>query len=250
MCAFFISIILQILTLIKKQPFQPSNRLLVNCLLCKYYLHLAGIIFSDQPKKLFMLKKLLLFLVFAHLYNGSQAQNVVFSEDFENPPGSVSTYGTPGWAINNRISVSGIQCDSSSITPGSVSYLETNPVDLTGLFFVTLSFKSICKAEFFDGGTIEYSIDGGATWTQFVDNDPNTGTNNCIYLGSGLFSTQNSRFQEASYGAWQPGTSIVPVNSWWQTETFDISVTGNQPDVRIRFVLTDGNNNGSAGRTG
>lgn len=178
------------------------------------------------------------------------AQTVVFNENFENPPGNVSSSGTPGWFINNRLFVSGTNSDSSSISSGATSYLTTGSMNLTGLFYVTLSFKSICKAEFFDGGTLEYSVDGGNTWNQFIDNNPNTGTNNCTYLGTGLFETQSSKFQEASYAAWQPGTSAVPVASWWQTETFDISVVGNQSDVRVRFVLADGNNNGSGGRNG
>lgn len=180
----------------------------------------------------------------------SIAQTVVFNEDFENPPGNVTSSGNPGWFINNRLFVSGSNSDSSSIAPGGTSYLTTSSIDLTGLFFVNLSFKSICKAEFFDGGTIEYSIDGGNTWNQFIDNNPNVGSNNCTYLGTGLFETQSSKFQEASYPSWQPGTTAVPTASWWQTETFDISTVGNQADVRIRFVLTDGNNNGSGGRNG
>ncbi|MFN5324366.1 MAG: CARDB domain-containing protein [Bacteroidota bacterium] len=178
------------------------------------------------------------------------SQTTVFSEDFETPPGNTTSSGNPGWFINNRLSVSGVNSDSSSVSPGSSSFLTTNSMNLSGLFFVTLSFKSICKAEFFDGGTIEYSIDGGTTWIQFIDNNPNLGTNNCTYLGTGLFQTQSSKFQEASYAAWQPGTPAVPVASWWQTESFDISVVGNQADVRLRFVLADGNNNGSGGRNG
>ncbi|MFM7054109.1 MAG: hypothetical protein ACKOX7_05145 [Bacteroidota bacterium] len=104
-----------------------------------------------------LIYSLLLFLLAALQTN---AQTVVFNEDFENPPGNVTSSGTPGWFINNRLSVSGTNSDSSSISSGATSYLTTGSMNLTGLFYVTLSFKSICKAEFFDGGTLEYSIDG------------------------------------------------------------------------------------------
>jgi hypothetical protein len=175
---------------------------------------------------------------------------LVFYEDFENPPGNVSTSGSPGWFTNSRLQVSGINSDSSSVAPAGISYLETGSFNTLGNLFVTLNFKSICKAEFFDAGTIEISINGGP-WTQLIDNNPNLGTNNCSYLGTGLFATQNSKFGEASYGTWLPGQTVAPDNSWWKTESFDISLlAANQPDVRIRFALADGNNNGSGGRNG
>jgi len=197
------------------------------------------------------MRKLIFTFLLACAGLSAQAQSQVFFEDFENPPGNVSTYGTPGWNINNRLQVSGVNSDSSTVSPGAVSYLETGSFNTLFNFFVTLNFKSICKAEFFDGGTIEISIDGGVTWTQLIDNNPNLGNNNCIYLGSGLFSTQNSKFGEASYGTWLPGQPTAPDNSWWKSESFDISaIAANQGDVRLRFALADGNNNGSGGRNG
>jgi hypothetical protein len=181
-----------------------------------------------------------------------KAQTTVFIEDFETPPGSMTSTGTPGWFINSRIQASGVNCDSSTIAaPGDVSYLETPSFSTFFNFFVTLEFQSICKIEFFDNGIVEISIDGGNTWEQLRD-DAGGSNNNCNYLGTGLFRTQGSRFQEASYAAWLPGNATaVPDNSWWQTETFDISnIAGNQPDVRIRFKNADGNNSGGASRTG
>jgi hypothetical protein len=178
-----------------------------------------------------------------------KAQTTVFSEDFENPPLNTTTYGSHAWDINSRIQTNGTNSDTSYIdAPGDVSYLETAPFDCSFNFFVTLSFKSICKVEFFDGGTIEISTDGGNTWTWLRDDGT---VSNCVYMGTGLFSSQNSRFQEASYGNWQPGIAAIPDNSWWQTEVFDISsLAGNNADVRLRFKLADNNNNGGSGRNG
>ena len=180
-----------------------------------------------------------------------KAQVTVFTEDFENPPGNVTSSGTPGWFTCNRIQAGGLQCDSSAIVNvGDVSYLETTDFDCSFNFFVTLTFQSIAKIEFFDNATIEVSIDGGGSWVKLVD-DQGGSSNNCVYMGTGLFRTQGSRFQEASYATWQPGVLAVPDNSWWKTETFDISaIAGGSPQVRLRFVNTDFNNSGGANRTG
>ncbi len=183
------------------------------------------------------------------------AQFPVFVENFDFPPGCMTTSGTgPTWSINTRIQTSVPNSDTSYIDVNSNSYLESDgnvcPISTFGNTFVTLSFKHICKVDFFDSGTIEVSTDGGNTWVKLVDN--NGPTDNCIYLGTSNFSTQNSKFQEASYTTWQPGQPTVPDNSWWKTELFDISqIAGNQADVRIRFRLWDENGNGNApGRTG
>jgi hypothetical protein len=197
--------------------------------------------------------RLLLTSCFIVLTLCGKAQVTVFSEDFENPPGNVTSTGSPGWFINSRLYTSFTNSDSATIdAPGSISYLTTNSFSTAGLFYVTLTFNNICKLEFFDGGTLEYSVDGGITWNQLIDTDGNPGGfNNCNYLGTGLFRTQSSKFQEASYGVWMPGNPSSPQQSWWQTEIFDISqVAGNQSNVQLRFKVADGNNNGGAGRAG
>ena len=199
------------------------------------------------------MKNFILYLIFSFVVSSSFSQTILFTEDFENPPGSVQSSGTPGWATNSRLHVSGLNCDSSFVdTVGSVSYLQTNSFDCTGLFYVALSFKNICKVEFFDGGIIECSIDGGLTWVQLKDNNGNPGNlNNCEYLGTGYFRTQGSKFQEASYANWMAGVITSPLNSWWQTEFFDIStVAANQPDVKLRFKLEDMDGTGGNNRSG
>lgn len=196
-----------------------------------------------------------LLLLLAGSFAGN-AQTTVFLEDFETVPSTLtSSSGTPGWFTNTRLQVSGLNCDSSNIVaPGSVSYLTTIPFSTMGNSYVTLTFNHICKADFFDGGVIQVSTNGGVTWTSLIDNVGNPGgLNNCNYLGASTgFGNQGSKFQEVSYGTWLPGDSCaVPTNSWWMPEEFDISaLTGNQPDVRIRFRFTDNNNNGNSCRAG
>jgi hypothetical protein len=192
-------------------------------------------------------------VLFAFCTTALRAQTVVFSEDFETLPLQVTSSGSPGWDLNTRLQVSGVNSDSAHIdVAGSASYLETDPIDLTGLYFVTLNFNNIAKIEFFDGGFVEVSVDGGNSWIPLIDNDGNPGgTNNCFYLGPGLFTGQGSKFQEANYSIWAPGGAGVPDNTWWQAESFDISqLAGGEPDVRIRFRIADLNNSGGAGRAG
>ncbi|PLW95316.1 MAG: hypothetical protein C0592_00440, partial [Marinilabiliales bacterium] len=116
------------------------------------------------------------------------------------------------------------------------TYLTTNSFSTAGNYQVLLEFDQICKIEFFDAGKIEYSIDGGTNWYELTTTE---------YTGSGSFTS--NKFTSQSYPAlWQPAVgSAVPTNSWWQHESFNISaLVGNQANVMLRFVLSDGNNNG------
>ena len=200
------------------------------------------------------MRKLIFTLLLTSVTLLSYAQFPLFVETFDLTPGCTVSSGTPGWSINTRIQTSVPNSDTTFIDVASNSILTSDhtvcPISTAGLSFVTLSFNHICKVEFFDAGVIEVSTDGGNTWVKLEDN--NQPTDNCIYLGSGAFESQNSKFQEASYVAWQPGQPTTPDNTWWQTETFDISaIAGNQADLRIRFRLFDENGSGNApGRTG
>ncbi len=160
------------------------------------------------------------------------------------PPGTT-------WDTLSRLHVSGLWCDSASIqNPGDIMKMTTNSFDASFVSSVYLYFNHIAKIEFFDLAYLELSLDGGATWIALND-DIAGSLQNCTYLGYGLFSTQSSKFQEASYSTWQPGITILPDSSWWKREIFDISaLAAYQPDVRLRFVLADGNNNGGFGRSG
>lgn len=116
---------------------------------------------------------------------------------------------------------------------------------------VFLYFNHICKIEFFDNGFIEVSPDNGITWYQLIDQPGFPGSDNCVYYGNGLYNSQFNRFQEASYVFWLPGQVVTPINSWWKKEGFDISpILMNKPNAKLRFSLTDGNNNGGAFRAG
>lgn len=187
----------------------------------------------------------LLFVLLCSFHTNAQ----IFHENFENPD-SVTSSGAGIWAQNNRIATSGIFSDSASIlNPSDVTKMTT--ISFSTLFTnsVFLYFNHICKIDFFDNANIQFSLDGGINWVNLVD-EPANPANNCYYLTNSTFRL-TSRFNEASYAIWYPGLNILPDSTWWQREIFDVSsVLANQPDVQIRFTLSDGNNNGGGGKSG
>ncbi|MBN2729636.1 MAG: right-handed parallel beta-helix repeat-containing protein [Bacteroidales bacterium] len=184
-----------------------------------------------------MKKSLLLFAVLTLSVLVGFAQTIAFEEDFESGSYVVTSSGSTTWDINSRIQAGGLYSDSCVVAFASSSYLTTNQIVTTGNSSVILEFKHICKIEpIFDGGQIEYSLDGGITWVALTSTE---------YLGAGSFTS--NKFTAQSYaGDWQASThTALPQNTWWKTEQFDLSaLAGNQADLRIRFKLTDGNNNG------
>ncbi len=181
-------------------------------------------------------------IVFLSMIVWGHAQTIVLQEDFESAPYEVTSSGTPAWGINSRLQAAGSYSDSCTLGLSTTSYLTTNSFSTIGNTNVILEFKHICKIEMSDVAQIQYSVDGGSTWTTI------TATS---YLGSGNFAS--NKFTEFSYATtWQAGTATAkPQNSWWKTEQFDLSsLVGNQANVRIRFLLNDANNTGPAQRPG
>lgn len=93
---------------------------------------------------------------------GFAQSNCYFSEDMETID-SVTSTPANAWVQNTRISVSGVACDSAQVLNGTDAILETDPIDLTGFFFVSVTFQHICRIDFFDAANIDVSIDGGMT---------------------------------------------------------------------------------------
>ncbi len=180
----------------------------------------------------------LLILTFLSL----QLKAQVFTEDFESTVGMTSS-PSGSWAINTRLHSQGLKCDSTQVEPDSSNYLTTTlPINTSGKYSVYLSFDQICKVEIYDTAFIEVSNDNGNTWHRLVSSD---------YLGTGLFGNIGNRFHELSYPSWGSISIISPDQSWWKSESFDISsYAANSTTVKIRFGLIDGNHLGGVGRAG
>ena len=128
---------------------------------------------------------------------------------------------------------------TNSLTQGvasTVGYQSSANIDLSKYSAATLTFKHICATEAgADYGYVEYSTDGGTTWTKFPT---------ASYSGSAdqtIFSGGNNRFSSASYTAWSSvltSNTSVPTNSMWKTETFTVptaAINLNTSTFRIRF---------------
>ena len=195
------------------------------------------------------MKHLLLIIVLLLATSIGSIKAQVFIENFEGATidlTSTNSDATSGstWDINSRISSQGTKSDSCIVTTSDTTWLTTtNSFSTFGEHAVYLEFDHICKIEFMDSAFIEVSNDNGLTWQRLKGNH---------YLGAAQFGNVGNRFNELSYGSfWVPGTNDKPLNTWWKHEKFDISsLVANSNDVKIRWVLVDGNNTGSAGRNG
>jgi len=174
------------------------------------------------------------------------AQTVVFHENFDGVNGadSVTSNPTSAWAISSALFVSSNSSDSSSVIQNDTLALITDSFSTYGNTNVVLTFDQICKIEFFDAAEIFISNDGGISWIKLTAPQ---------YLGSGQFGNFNNKFTSASYTVdWSASNGyVVPQNSWWKHETFDISsIASNSSNVKVKFSLRDGNGSGAAGNYG
>ena len=154
------------------------------------------------------------------------------------PTTSVSLWDTVG-AYRFPINGNG-KAIRGRINPNSTSILQLKPFSTLGHFKVWLDFAHIAKLEFNDTAIVQYSVDAGLTWTRLLGSA-------CRYFGASTDFRNSSRFTQFSYPSdWSPSSQgATPLASWWKQERFDLSAfVSNRSDVRIRFMLKDGNNNG------
>ena len=165
------------------------------------------------------------------------AQTIRFHEDFETLPLEVISSGSASWSRSNALQYSGTYSDSAFLTnAGDTAILTTNAIDISGYTNIRLSFDQICKIEIYDGGYLYVSTDNGSTWAPLVDS---------MYYGSGIFGAIGNKFSSTSYVSdWHTSDpNAIPTNNWWMHESFDLSVfAGNITQLKIKFVLADGNN--------
>ncbi len=198
------------------------------------------------------MKKLFLFPLLIFYFGLSSAQVIGFHENFEPPSlddSLISTQTNPpvkDWGINSRLfhTTASTRSDSCQVKAGATQYLTSISFSTIGYTYVVLTFSQIAKIDFLDIATIEVSNDNGVTWVQLTA---------AQYLGTGQFGANGNRFACNSYGSlWQPSNPpALPQNTWWRTETFDISqLVGNYSDVKIRFRLSDGGQVGPTNNAG
>jgi hypothetical protein len=170
--------------------------------------------------------------------------------------GIVNTSGTGTAVLNTTYFSEGtgsVRFNTTS-TSANVSYAMNTNVNLGDAGSAELTFSHIIGMEgninSYDIGYVEYSSNGGSTWTTFPTSS---------YAGSGtLITTQATAtpvsgviFSNKSYAAWgtqftgtgsTPGTG--PATALWRTETVSVPAAALTSQFRIRFrYTTDGSTN-------
>ena len=167
------------------------------------------------------------------LFGFSQAQTLIFNENFDATPLKVTSSGSSNWSLSSTLKYSGSYSDTARITgTNDTTILTTDVFNASSYNHVLLQFKHIAKLSLFDGGYIEVSADNGATWTRLSHTQ---------YYGQGYFGqSSNPQFNSTSYAAdWDyMNANATPQNSWWKKETFDLSyLISGVSQAKIRFVL-------------
>lgn len=196
-----------------------------------------------------MKKSLLGLITLLFGFQIANAQTAAYTENFEAPSNgdSVVSSGPNVWHLDNFVPYEGTQYYLDSIPVNDTVTLTSIPFSTVGQNFVTLSFAHFCKIEFFDRAFVEYSDDGGTTWTKLGGSQ---------YLGASTVfnnSGNDSSFNSFTYGQlWEPSNqTATPQQSWWRVESFDVSsVLGNLPNAMFRFRMLDGNLTGANGNYG
>ncbi len=191
------------------------------------------------------MKKFLFILTVILLYiQQGQAQQQTWTQDFD---GSLSgknwvadsnlwipntLYTLPGSSATNPKSILGFVPNRV----GDSTTLVTDIYDCTSYQFVYLRFNHICKIASSDVARIEYREDvGGGQMGRWQVIPGGT------YQGAGTYRTTQN-FNASSYAEWTASNNtVLPKQSWWKEESFDLQVEAGFQRVQFRFVIKHGN---------
>ncbi|MHA3788855.1 Ig-like domain-containing protein [Flavobacterium hauense] len=157
-----------------------------------------------------------------------------------------NTAGTATTALNSTYFTQGTGSVlfNTSSNSANVSYSSAGNIDLSGSATAQLTFSHIAALEgptfSYDIGYVEYSTNGGTTWTTFPASS---------YAGAGtLITTQGTStpvsgviFSTKSYADWTStftSATVTPTNALWKNETINIPVAALTNQFRVRFRLT------------
>ncbi len=176
----------------------------------------------------------------------SQTQTVTYSENFDNPASfnwrlsaSNSTALANGWKIHTRYYTSSPNSYGTAVPnqKGDYVILETPVYDLSGMSFIEMRFKHICKVSPYDIVRIEY-LATSQSWQSIPQ---------WSYMGNASNYETTNAFNAESYTNWQVGNiAAMPDSSWWKEELFDLSnLVPYDANVQIRFFLQRGTTDGT-----
>jgi hypothetical protein len=144
-------------------------------------------------------------------------------------------YYLPGSSVTNPKSILGLVPSN----PGDTTILQTIIYDCTPYDYVLLKFSHICKVSPQDIVRLEYRTDGGGGMGRWE------AVPGISYMGKAPnFAT--SGFNAASYPEWQADDStILPSQSWWKEESFDLEIEVRYFKVQFRFMIIHGQQRGT-----
>lgn len=172
---------------------------------------------------------------------GNFTQNA-FAQSMDTAPSNFTVSTNATSALNTTYYAQGtgsILFNTTSVSATATYELNQN-INLIGAANASVTFSHIAAMEAgYDYGFVEYSTNGGTTWTTFTPAD---------YVGGALTSVfdTNAKFTKNSYSDWNtaftsttstPGAG--PATSLWKTETFNIpaaALTSNQFRIRFRYT--------------
>ncbi|WP_333810298.1 beta strand repeat-containing protein [Flavobacterium sp.] len=150
-------------------------------------------------------------------------------------PSSNSTYYTES---SKSILLSYATSPATTTSSTTNSYQSQSNINLSQFSSAQLIFSHICATEpAYDYGYVQYSTDGGSTWTSFPTSS---------YTGTATLKNSVVSFDKTSYTDWNtqfssssstPGSG--PATSLWKTETINIpAAVMTSSQFRIRFLIT------------
>jgi len=185
-------------------------------------------------------KKILVLFGLLSLFMWTHSQNrVTFTENFDGNTHSFSMQPTTAWASEDVLSVDGKSCWGFIPDNKGDSAVLISPIyNLESYEYVYLRFTHICKILESDIATIEYKEDYvGGKWTKIPI---------ASYRGSSILYRKKQVFNDNAYEIWQSNQiAAEPDNSWWKTESFDISQEVSFSKVQFRFKIVKGSRIGS-----
>lgn len=160
------------------------------------------------------------------------------TQDFEGTSSAIinTTYASQG---------TGSVLFKATSNNANVSYSMNTNIDLSGYTTAQLTFSHIAALEGAvksrDLGYVQYSSDGGATWTTFPTSSY-AGEGNLITIQGDDVAVNGVVFSSKSYTDWAAkftgNTSLPDSPSLWKTETINVPVTALTNGFRVRFTYT------------
>ena len=118
-------------------------------------------------------------------------------------------------------------------TSANVAYSLNTNINLNQVSNAILTFSHICASEAgYDYGYVQYSADGGTTWTSF----PTSSYTGTATLKNGVVSFDKSSYTD--WGAALTGSTSLPTNALWKTETINLPAAALTSQFRLRFRYT------------